>query len=73
MHINIKSLPTNFNKFQILLANMKLKPLIISINEIWLNNNEKGEFNNVLNYVFVSNNRMHSRGGGVVFYVDETL
>ena len=25
------------------------------------------------NYVFISNNRIHSRGGGVAFYVDDTL
>ena len=32
MHINIRSLPVNFDKLQSLLANMKLKPHIISIN-----------------------------------------
>ena len=47
MHINIRSLPANSNKLQSLLANMKLKPHIISINETWLNNNQKGEFNNL--------------------------
>ena len=73
MHINIRSLPANFNKLQSLLANMKLKLHIISINEIWLNNNQKGEFNNLSNYVYISNNRIHSRGGGVASYVDETL
>ena len=73
MHINIRSLQANFNKLWSLPANMKLKPHIISINETWLNNNQKGEFNNLLNYVFISNNRIHSRDGGVAFYVDETL
>ena len=66
-------MPAFFNKLQSLLANMKLKPHIISINENWLNNNQKDEFNNLSNYVFISNNRIHSRGGGVAFYVDETL
>ena len=73
MHINIRSLPANFDKLQSFQANMKLKPHILSINETWLNNNQKGEFNNLSNYVFISNNRIHSRGGGVVFYVDDTL
>ena len=68
-----RSLPANFDKLQSLLANMKLKPHILSINETWLNNNQKGEFNNLSNYVFISNNRLHSRGRGVAFYVDETL
>ena len=36
MHINIRSLPANFDKLQSLLANMKLKPHIVSINETWL-------------------------------------
>ena len=65
MHINIRSLPANFDKLQSLLANIKLKPHILSINETWLNNNQKSEFNNLSNYVFISNNRIHSRGGGV--------
>ena len=73
MHLNIRSLPANFDKLQSLLANMKLKPHILSINETWLNNNQKGEFNNLSNYVFISNNRIHSRGGGVALYVDDTL
>ena len=73
MHINIRSLPANFDKLQSLLANMKLKPHILSINETWLNNNQKGEFNNLSNYVFISNNRIHSRGGGVALYIDDTL
>ena len=63
MHINIRSLPANFDKLQSLLANMKLKPHIISINGTWLNNNQKGESSNLSNYVFISNNRIHSRGG----------
>ena len=33
MHINTRSLPANFDKLQSLLANMKLKPHILSINE----------------------------------------
>ena len=73
MHLNIRSLPANFDKLQSLLANMKLKPHILSINETWLKNNQKGEFNNLSNYVFISNNRTHSRGGGVALYVDDTL
>ena len=73
MLINIRSLPANFNKLQSLLANIKLKPHIISINETWLNNNQNCEFNNLSNYVFISNNRIRSRGEGVAFYVDETL
>ena len=73
MHINKRSLPGSFNKLQSLLAKKKLKPHIISINETWLNSNQKSEFNNLSNYVFISNNRVHSRGGGIVFYVDETL
>ena len=73
MHLNIRPLPANFDKLQSLLVNMKLKPHILSINETWLNNNQKGEFNNLSNYVFISNNRIHSRGGGVALYVDDTL
>ena len=44
MHItmHIRSLPANFDKLQSLLTNMKLKPHILSINETWLNNNQKG-------------------------------
>ena len=73
MHINVRSLPANFHKLQSLLANMKLKPYIVSINKTWLNNNQKGEFNNLSNYVFISNNKIYIRGGGVAFHVDETL
>ena len=69
----MRFLPNNFNKLQSLLAYIKLKPHIIFIHETWLNNNRKGEFNNLLNYVVISNNEIHSRDGGAAFYVDKTL
>ena len=50
MHLIMRSLPANFNKFQSLLANVELKPHIVSITESWLNNNKNGEFSNLSNY-----------------------
>ena len=35
MHINVRSLATNYDKLKLLLSSMKLKPHVISLNETW--------------------------------------
>ena len=62
MHINVSSLLANFDKLQSLLADMKLKPYIISINETWLITTKMVN-STTYNYVFISNNRIHSKSG----------
>ena len=71
MHINIRSLPANFDKLQSLLTNMKLKPHIIFINETWLNNNQKVNLTTCRTMSLFP--IIEYRGGGVAFYVDDTL
>jgi len=51
----------------------ELKPHIISINETWVKQDQKGEFNKLFDYVFISNCRNQTKGGGVALYVHKTL
>ena len=72
-HINVRSLAINCDKLKLLLSSMKLKPHIISLNETWLKQNQMGEFNNLLDYVLITNSRKQSTGGGVGFYIKQNL
>ena len=73
MHINVRSLAKNCDKLKFLLSSMKLKPHIISLNETWLKQNQMGECNNLLDYVFITNSRKQGTGGGVGFYIKQNL
>ena len=71
MHINVRSLPINYNTLK-LLSSMKLKPHI-SLNKTWLKQNQTREFNNLLDYVLITNFRKQNTGGGVGFYIKQNL
>ena len=73
MHLNIRSLPQNFDKLKILLLSMKTKPHAISLNETWIKHGHMGEFNCLSDYVLISNSREKSPGGGVAFYIHKSL
>ena len=73
MHLNIRSLPQNFDKLKILVLSMKIKPRVISLNETWIKRGHMGEFNYLSDYVLISNSREKSPGGGVAFYIHKSL
>ena len=73
MHINIRSLTTNFSKLQTLISSLKIKPQIISINETWLKGDQNGDYNSLFDDVLVTNCRKGNKGGGVALYIQSSL
>ena len=61
--------PHNFSKFESLISCLDFQPHIIAINETWEKPHLTGQFKNLLGYIYVSNSRVISRGGGVVMYI----
>ena len=52
---------------------MTYKPVIISVSETWITPLSSEPFFNIPNYKFVHNSRLHSKGGGIAFYVKDTI
>ena len=71
LNVNMRSIanPHNFSKLEALLESLKFKPTVIAITEKWIQCNQTGHYFNLKDYVFISNSRITSRGGGVGFYV----
>ena len=72
MHLNTKSLIGNFDKFEILLTNLRKSFSVIAITETWLND-LTSDLVNMPGYNFVSNNRKSKIGGGVGLYLKNNL
>jgi hypothetical protein len=64
MHLNVRSLLGNFDKFKILLSNIKKPFSVIGITETWLND-QTYDLIDISGYKFVSNHRTTKPGGGV--------
>ncbi len=62
MHLNARSLIGNFDKFEILLANLRKSFSVIGVTETWLND-----------LTSVSNHRKSKTGGGTSFYLKNNL
>ena len=73
--INIRSIKNskNFTKFEAFLSSLSVRPMLIALNETWISDTTKGPFRKIKGYEFVDNNRIKSTGGGVAFYVSNTL
>ena len=63
----------NFSKLEVMLSIMTYKPNIISVSETLITPLSSGPFLNLQGYKFVHNSRLHSKGGGVAFYVKDTI
>ena len=72
MHLNARSLMGNFDKFKILLANVKKTFSLIGVSETWLNN-LTSDLVNMSGCSFVSNHRKSKTGGGVGLYLKDNL
>ena len=72
MHLNARSLMGNFDKFKILLANMKKTFSLIGVSETWLND-LTSDLVNMSGYSFVSNHQKSKTGGGVGLYLKNNL
>ena len=73
--LNIRSIANalNFSKLKALMANLQCKPDVISVCETWIKPLHSGPYCNLNGYKFVSNCRKISRGGGVAFFVKNSL
>ena len=68
MHLNARSLIGNFDKFEILLTNLRKSFSVIAVTETWLND-LTSDLVNVPGYSFVSNHRKSKIGGGIGLYL----
>ena len=75
MCANVRSLtnPHNFTKFESLISGLDYQPHIIAVNETWEKPHTTSQHMNLNGYVYVSNLRVVSRGGGVGMYIKQSL
>ena len=73
--LNIRSIVNllNFSKLEALILSTQCKSDVISICETWIRPTHSGPYNNLDGYKFVSNSRQACLGGGVAFYVKNSL
>ena len=73
--LNIRSIVNrnNFSRFQAFLQSLSVKPMIIALNETWINDLSQGPYSKLKGYKFIQNNRHINAGGGVAFYVADHL
>ena len=73
--LNIRSIANalNFSKLEVRIAGLQCKPDVISVCETWIKPLHSGPHGNLDGYNFVSNCRKISRGGGVAFFVKNSL
>ena len=72
MHLNARRLICNFDKFEILLANLWKSFSVIRVTEPWLNY-LTSDLVNMPGYSFVSNHRKSKIGGGTGLYLENNL
>ena len=75
MCVNVGSLtnPHNFTKFESLILGLDYQSHIIAVNETWEKPHATGQHMNLNGYVYISNPRVVSRGGGVGMYIKQSL
>ena len=73
--VNVKSLinPHNFSKFESLISGLDFHPHLIAVNETWEKPHKIGQHKNLNGYVYTSNPKVVSRGGGVGIYIKQNL
>jgi len=64
LHVNCRSLKKNFDSVKLLLANISCPLTALALSETWLIP-AFNDMHNLPRYIFVSNPRLHKRGGGV--------
>ena len=61
------------SKFESLISGLDFQPHIIAVNETWEKPRLTVQFKNLQGYVYVSNPREISRGGGVGMYIKKNI
>lgn len=69
---NIRSLRTNYDQFVTHLNAMHNKPLLCFLTEIWINSNEKNNYN-IDDYIFEANCNDVNRSTGVAVYMHRSV
>ena len=69
LHLNIRSLSKNFDKFKCLLDSINYRFSIIAISETWLTSSPHSYYY-LPGYKLIVNNRQGRTGGGVALYID---
>ena len=72
LHLNARSLSKNFDSLQTLLCTLNFPFSIIGISETWLNKNSPPVFN-IPNYDMIRADRKAGRGGGVAYYIHDSI
>ena len=75
MCVNVISLTNllNFTIFESLISGLDYQPRIIAVNETWEKLHTTGQHMNLNGYLYISNPRVVSRGGGVAMYIKQSL
>ena len=73
--VNVTSLinPHSFSKFESLISGLDFQPHLIAVNQTWEKPHTIGQHKNFNGYVYISNPRVYSRGGGVGMYIKQNL
>ena len=72
LNLNIRSIANKFDSFRNLLNTLKQPFSIISLTETWLND-KNSENPNLSNFDFICSNRENRKGGGVGFFISNSL
>src|SRR2546425_741590 len=73
LQLNCRSLKKNFDQLNLLLSNFSTAPQIISLSETWLKPSDQLPYFSIPGYQFISVPRRKKRGGGVGFYISNSL
>ena len=65
---NIRSMPKNFDNFNVYLETLSIKPMIICLTETWLNDRFNPSLFNLNEYHSPKSVNRKKRGGGVLIY-----
>lgn len=72
LHINIRSLPKNFDSLQRLVQNLNPKPQFVLLTELWLPPDTSEQYD-LDNYVFEYSAPSQFRGKGAGLYIDSSI
>ena len=72
-HFNIRSLNKNFDQFRLFTNELKFHYAVLGLSETWLKDTSPSSLFTIDGYELITNNRMNKKGGGVGFYISQSL
>ncbi len=67
LHVNIRSLPPNFNEFLSFIRRQEIRCNIIVFTKTWLTDADE-QLYRIPDYCHLSINRLNRKGGGIIIY-----